>query len=304
MNAVKTIEERTISAGGVETHVLSAGQSGDNILFLHGGIPGVTPYCDGTHLWRDTIDAFASEARATVFDLLGSGRTGWGKGALSVDRMGEHVLATIDALGLARCHVVGHHLGGLLALWLGKAAPDRVQSISVVASMPASPTGDWIDDIVFQSPPRPLWSEYSQRWALNRISYTSHHVDQALLRECVAASEQEGTRQAREHMAGAQARAAFTASMNRTKAQLWSMSRDERFPKPVQMIWAAQDPLSTPSHGLTLFRTLGQHQPEAQFHLIDEAGSFVFREQPVRFRRLVEAFRLGLAETLEQYRYA
>jgi pimeloyl-ACP methyl ester carboxylesterase len=211
--------------------------------------------------------------------------------------MGEHALATIEQLDIGHCHIVGHDLGGLLALWLAVKAPNRISSASVVASMAAAPTGDWLNDLAFTDPPEPLWSAASQRWALDRVSHQLHHIDDALIGACVEAAGKDGPTKARKHMAGAVARAAFIGSMNRAKTRLWTFSRADRFPCPLQIIWGAQDPLTTYNHGLTLFQTLAQNQPEAQLHLIDRSGSFVFREQPDHFRRVVEAFRQGLAET-------
>ena len=45
------------------------------------------------------------------------------------------MLATLDALGIAEAHYVGHHFGGLVAYHLAVAQPDRVQSL-VLSSAP------------------------------------------------------------------------------------------------------------------------------------------------------------------------
>jgi pimeloyl-ACP methyl ester carboxylesterase len=63
---------------------------------------------------------------------------------------------------------------------------------------------------------------------------------------------------------------------------------------PVQLVWGRQDPLTTPAHGLTLFKAIAARQREAQFDVINRAGSLVFREQPIAFHAAVAAFQDGL----------
>jgi pimeloyl-ACP methyl ester carboxylesterase len=46
------------------------------------------------------------------------------------------VLALMDHLGLARAHVAGHSLGGLIGLHLAGMAPGRVETLALLASAP------------------------------------------------------------------------------------------------------------------------------------------------------------------------
>ncbi|WP_336964569.1 alpha/beta hydrolase [Sphingobium aquiterrae] len=288
------------------THVITGGAGDTPTLFLHGAIPGISPYCGGAHLWQGMLEGFGTDNRVLAIDLLGSGSTGFktDEEPLTIDDIGAHALATLEALGVGRVHIVGHDLGGLVGLWIAMNAPDRVASVSVVASAAAAPIGDWVDDLVFLDPPPPFWSPASQRWALERISFTPGHIDAALLDNCVFAAQQPGPIAARKAMANPAARALFSASLSRTKSKLWALARDARFPVPLQVIWAAEDPLTTPAHGLVLFQTIGKSQPEAQYHLVNRSGNFIFREHPKRFQRLIRAFHQGLAMTEPQYRYA
>gem|GEM_PF-1892507 len=300
------ITELTLDADGIATHVLRGGSAKRSVLFLHGGSPGIAPYCGGAHVWAETLEAFAADSQVAAFDMIGCGATGWHSsgGPITVDHLGEHALRVLDLLDLPDCHIVGHDIGGLIALWLAMKAPERMRSISIMASQSAAPRGDWVDDLVYLDPPPPLYSRKSQLWALDRVSCAPHHITPALLDACEAAAGQPGVRAGQEAMASPEARAFFNASVSRTNAKAWALSRDAKLGVPFQVIWGADDPLTTPAHGMTLFQTLGRTQPEAQFHLFNRCGSFVFREQPERFRRVVEAFRDGLAATPSALRYA
>ena len=118
------------------------------IVFIPGGVPGVTPYASGPHIWGPVLERFQ---KATAIEVTGT----------TVDAMTQQVRKAVEAKG--KCHLVGHDLGGLLALNLAIEAPQLVTAVTAVASVAASPTGDGVGDFTFAHPPKPLWSRESQR---------------------------------------------------------------------------------------------------------------------------------------------
>jgi 2-hydroxy-6-oxonona-2,4-dienedioate hydrolase len=301
---MSVISDHDVDVGGVSTHYRRGGSGARTVLFLHGGLPGVDPYCGGTHIWNGTLERFAADNQVIAIDMLGSGKTGFPAGeGLTIQAMGEHVQKTLAAMDAPPCHVVGHDVGALVAMWLALNATDRVRSISMVASWYAAPFGDRIDPITFNDPPVPLWGRASQYWAFDRVSYTAHHIDDALIDACVEAAGLEGPRKAREVMADPLAQAKFSASMRRAKHQTWTNTRESRYPAPVQIIWGANDPLSAVDNGLKLFHAIARGQVQTQFHQVNQSGNFVFREHPEQFARLVSGFHEGLEATTPEYTY-
>ncbi len=133
----------------------------------------------------------------------------------------------------------------------------------------------------FAYPPKPLFGCESQRWALERVSYSHHHIDDALLDACVAAAaKQQSVSYAEE----------FVPSLMKAKSRFYEVCRTEGVKVPCQVIWGSHDPLSTFDHGLWLFRGLAQKQRVSQFHVINRAGALPFREEPVAFRQVLESF--------------
>lgn len=263
-------------------------------LFLHGGIPGSTPYCAGAHVWDGCLDAFRRERDLIVPDLPGSGGSPLPDDAPTLDGIGRAVVVAIEALGTGPCDVVGHDLGGLLGLWLGMERPDLVRSLSVVASPMSPPTGDSLDDLTLLAAPRPPWTRPSQRWVLERLSYAHQHVDARLLDACAAAADGSAHRRAAEIMAdGGSPR--FAASVQAAKGRLWALCRGGGIPVPTGIVWSSDDPLTRRDAGFALFRIVAARQPAAQFHLINRAGHFPFREQPEAFHQVVAAFQDGCA---------
>ena len=233
------------------------------MVFIHGGVPGITPYVGGPHIWGKVANAV--EVR---------GQT--------VDAMTQSVRQAIEGKG--PCHLVGHDLGGLLAFNLAIEAPQLVSAVTAVASVAAAPSGDGVPNVTLAHPPQPLWSKASQRWALERVSYSHAHVTDELLQACVAAAAKQTpmTPQAYENE--------FVPSLMKAKSRFYEVCRTEGIKVPCQVIWGSHDPLTTFDQGLWLFRGLAQKQRVSQFHVINRAGALPFREEPAAFNHVLNAF--------------
>jgi pimeloyl-ACP methyl ester carboxylesterase len=232
------------------------------VIFLHGGIPGVTPYRSGSHVWGRCLELFP---QARALDLRGA----------DVNEMAKEVQSALSDIG--PCHLVGHDLGGLVALMVATEAPQRVRAVTAVSSVAAAPTGDSVENLTLAYPPQPLWSRASQRWALERVSYSHLHIDDVLLDACVRASPQEASE-------------SFAPSLMQAKSHFYETCRGEGIQVPVQVVWGSHDPLGTLDQGLWLFRLVAQHQRAVQFHVINRTGALPFREEPGAFHQIVASF--------------
>lgn len=72
-------------------------------------------------------------------DNRGSGRT-ISHGALTLGQMVDDLVALLDHLGIARLPVVGHSMGGYLALMLADRAPERVSRVVTLTSGNPAPS--------------------------------------------------------------------------------------------------------------------------------------------------------------------
>jgi pimeloyl-ACP methyl ester carboxylesterase len=111
-----------IDANGVHTFYEVAGDGGDPVLFLHGGIVSGADYAAQR-------DALAQRRTVIVPDRRGHGRTPEVDGPMSYDLMTDDTVAFMDAIGLERAHAIGHSDGAIIALLLAIRHPDRVTSI-------------------------------------------------------------------------------------------------------------------------------------------------------------------------------
>lgn len=105
---------------------------GPPVTFLHGFA------LDG-RMWSAQARALEATHRTLAADLPGFGPQG---SANAPECPALAVLDVLDRLGVARTHLVGHSLGGAVAVDLALAHPERVESLTLVnALLLGLPTG-------------------------------------------------------------------------------------------------------------------------------------------------------------------
>ncbi len=128
------VAPRDIEAGGKRLRVLDIGGDANP-----GAAPVVLVHGFGADLntWMFNQPALAERRRTIAFDLPGHGGS---TKALDQAVDGSSFAADLDralvALGIERAHLVGHSMGGAIALHFASWQPDRVASLTLIA--PAS----------------------------------------------------------------------------------------------------------------------------------------------------------------------
>jgi len=288
---VSGAREGQLSVGGIRTRIVEAGQEGTSPLVL------LTPGLFGTgtlgglaaptlRLWEPVLRALAAERRVIAMDTLGQGGTAAGDAEPSLDVALDHLAAVLDTLGARRLHLAGHDEGALLAIRLALRDPSRVASLTLVSAPSVAPTGDGLNPVVLANPLEPRLSVRGQRWVLERVSDSPHHVTDGLLAEMAELAAGDAAVASRARIAGS--RLARTSS--RAKGDTFADLRETGLAMPTAVIWGMNDPVAPPEHGRELLALIAQRQPLAQFHLLNRAGYFAYREQPRLFAALVNGF--------------
>ena len=84
--------------------------------------------------WAAQREAFAERYRVIAFDNRGAGRSAAPPPPWTVPAMAEDTVGILDALGIARAHVVGVSMGGMIAQELAIRHPERVARLVLAMS--------------------------------------------------------------------------------------------------------------------------------------------------------------------------
>jgi len=117
---------QTADVGGRKISYAGAGQEGDVVLLVHG-------YGGDRNSWLFLQEPLAARYQVYALDLPGHGTSAKdvGEGSLSV--LADAVTGVLDALGAERAHLVGHSMGGAVAVAVAARDPARVASLTLIA---------------------------------------------------------------------------------------------------------------------------------------------------------------------------
>lgn len=123
---------KRISSGGLAVYEAGSGQSmAPPLVLLHG-------FCEDARLWQPLLPALERE-RVLLVELSGFGASPLAPVA-GVAEYAAAVADTLDALGVGRFVVVGHSLGGYVALELAAQHSQRLAGLGLFHSHPFADT--------------------------------------------------------------------------------------------------------------------------------------------------------------------
>jgi 3-oxoadipate enol-lactonase len=115
---------------GLSLHALEWSREGTLLLFLHG-------FGNDAHVWDWCAPTFAPHYRVVALDHRGHGQSDRDpEGRYDHESMARDVAAAMDALGAARAVIVGHSLGGRVAMRFAGMYPERLAGLVIVDSAP------------------------------------------------------------------------------------------------------------------------------------------------------------------------
>jgi sigma-B regulation protein RsbQ len=113
------MEGEVPSFDGVPVAFSSEGEGPTTLLLVHGWA------CNRTH-WANQVKELAKRYRVVTVDLPGHGSSGMDRTAWTLAAFGRDLRAVVDTLDLERVILVGHSMGGPVALEAARLLPDRV----------------------------------------------------------------------------------------------------------------------------------------------------------------------------------
>jgi pimeloyl-ACP methyl ester carboxylesterase len=121
------VRDRRVTVDGISTQYLEAG-TGSPLLLLHG-------HEQSASSWRWVIPTLARTHRVLALSLPGHGASAPAVGGYAPGRdLAPFVAGFLDTVGVGPLDVVGHSVGGAVALRLALADPWRVRTLTLVDS--------------------------------------------------------------------------------------------------------------------------------------------------------------------------
>ncbi len=123
-------ERKIQGADGLFLNLVEWSQEGVPMLLLHG-------YSNEAHIWDDFIPHVAPHYRVLALDLRGHGDSDWhAEGAYDYENHVDDIEAIVEALGIERLVVIGHSLGGRIAMLYAGRNLEKIAGLVIVDSAP------------------------------------------------------------------------------------------------------------------------------------------------------------------------
>jgi pimeloyl-ACP methyl ester carboxylesterase len=251
---------------GVGVHYVNRG-SGSAVVLIHG-------FGGHTFSYRRNIPELAKHHRVVALDLKGFGYSERPPGGdYSLTAQAEVVIGLMDELGILAASIVGHSMGGEVAMRVASTHPERVDKLVLVASVSGDrfPT---LPPLPIIKPIMPFLGRLTARFLLKRGFY-----DRTKLTEEV----REGYRRPK-YIRG------FNDAIYRLMADMRHDSKIDyaRINQPTLILWARAEALPA-----VILRKLRERLPHAEVQYIERAGHLLLEEQPEDCNRAILRFIAG-----------
>ena len=234
-----------------------------------------------SYSFRYLIPELAKDQRAVAVDLKGSGYSGRPKkGDYSLTEQARLVIRLMDKLGIDRASVVGHSLGGEVAMRIAANWPARVDKLVLAASV----SGDRIPSLPVTPLIKPvLWliGRLFGRRIFRRQFYDPRKATKEVL---------EAYRRPLRIKGSGDAVYQTLRDMRREKAV-----DSSRIAAPVLIVWASHERI-LPRWVLSRLR---KRFPRAEVITIDRAGHLLLEERPDAATAAIRRFLTPTAATVD-----
>lgn len=127
--------EKFMMAGSTAIHVCDSGTGDRCVVLLHG-------YLESLLVWEDFVPLLYKQVRVVTLDLPGHGISVVTGEVHTMEYLADTVAATLRALGIGRCTLVGHSMGGYVALAVCERHPEMLDGLILLSSTPNADTPD------------------------------------------------------------------------------------------------------------------------------------------------------------------
>jgi pimeloyl-ACP methyl ester carboxylesterase len=271
---------RTVVLHGHQLSYLDSG-TGTVVLFIHGIL--------GSHRnWAHLIDRMDDDHRVIVPDLFGHGHSAKPVGDYSLGAHAATLRDLLDRLGIDRVTLVGHSLGGGIAMDFYYLFPERVDRLVLVASgglgrevnpvlrSATLPGAEWVLPVIASGWVRAR-AETAGR-VMTKVGWKPSSDITAIWQGFTSLGDGESRR----------AFLATTRSVIDPGGQTVSAHDylPDVLPIPTLIVWGSRDRMIPAWHAISAQQSI----PDCQVELFEGAGHFPHLDEPDRFADLLRDF--------------
>jgi pimeloyl-ACP methyl ester carboxylesterase len=277
---VTSVRERMVMLNGYEFRYLDSGE-GPAVLFIH-GLTG------SSRNWAHLVDMLNTDHRILVPDLHGHGASAKPMGDYSLSAHAATLRDLLDRLGIDRVTLVGHSLGGGIAMQFCYLFPERVERLVLVASggfgrsvspllrSATLPGAEWVLPLIASS------------WVRARAEAVGRSLAKLGWRPSPDVTE---AWRGFTSLADADARRAFLAT---TRSVIdpggQTVTAHDHLPMvveiPTLVVWGTRDRMIPTWHATTAHQAI----PGSRVELFEGAGHYPQLDQPERFAEVLSDF--------------
>jgi pimeloyl-ACP methyl ester carboxylesterase len=256
--------------------------SGAPIVFVHGLMSSSTT-------WSAQIDRHATDHRVIAPDLYGHGQSAKPAGDYSLSAHAASLRDLFDALDIADATLVGHSLGGGIALQLAYLFPDRVNALVLVSS---GGLGRELNPLLRAAtlPGSELVLPLvASRW-LHSVGDTALNIWSKVGLPAISPSSDEAWRTLPTLADAATRRAFLATSRSVIDVHGQTVTAQHRLSgfasRPSMLIWGERDRMIPASH----VEAARQEMPATRVEIFDRSGHFPHLDEPDRFAMVLADF--------------
>jgi len=259
----EAVMPRELEAAGLRLRYLALGD-GDSVpvLLLHG-------FGADLNTWMFTQPALADGRQVIALDLPGHGGSGKQLDRADAESLAAIVEHALNALGIERLHLVGHSMGGGIAISFAVREPERVATLTLISSAALGPeiNAAFIDGFVRAARRREAIE------ALNLLVHDPALVSRTMIEDVLRYKRLDGAPEAlaafaEEWFPGGRQRAVLGDAVAVLKL-------------PVQIIWGREDRIIPVAHA----EALASRVP---VHILEQTGHLPHMEKAGEVNRLIK----------------
>jgi pyruvate dehydrogenase E2 component (dihydrolipoamide acetyltransferase) len=256
-------EPETVEVGGKGIQYLKVGEGeGDPLVLLHG-------FGGDINIWVFNQEALAATRTVYALDLPGHGHSTKDVGEGDLDSFVTVVADFFEAMGIEKAHLVGHSMGGAIAGAFVLAHPDKVASVTLIASAGLGPeiNSEYIEGFIVANRRREM------KDVLGLLFANPDLVTRQLVNDVLKFKRLDGVDEALRAVADK----VFPDGQQADVPDLSGIS------VPILAIWGCEDQIVPASHAENL-------PSEARVEVFEDSGHMPQMEAAGKVNRLIEEF--------------